>query len=327
MNIRTASINDSSVNGSIRENIPATSSQIWTKYLNQSGILYDGRFTDVTLKAFNKEYKLHKVFLARSPVLNRLFENWQEEEEKKEKQGIAENDKNDKVTENGNGQQKEPEPEPNSKPKPKQTEDLSIGKGSLLTQHSFELMLKRLYLTPDFEGEQENAIAMIETGQYFGLPDMVEYALQHPRLEYTTYMLPFALDHEEYGDIGLQCISDCIDLITRNNYSKYIDALEKSLPNSPITMVLKKRNLIITENYASDATKADYLVLVLKALCGVYGEEKHIRILKKVLNTKVDFSNIPSRSIPQFARVKDNNGYSFIDSSVICESFEKLFLA
>ncbi|GME78665.1 unnamed protein product [Ambrosiozyma monospora] len=325
MNMHTTNTNGTSVNGSTRENIPQSSSQIWSKYLTQSGILYDGRFTDVTLKAFKKEYKLHKVFLARSPVLNRMFEIWQEEEDKKEKQQTAENNKNDKVKENGSEQQKEPESKSN--PKPKQTEDLSLGKGSLLTQRSFELMLKRLYLCPDFEGEQENTIAMIETGQYFGLPDMVEYALQHPRLQDTTYMLPFALDHEEYGDIGLQCISDCIDLITRNNYSKYIDALEKSLSNSPITMVLRKRNLIITENYASDATKADYLVLVLKALSSVYGEEKHIRILKKVLNTKVDFSNIPSRSIPQFARVKDNNGYSFIDSSVICESFEKLFLA
>lgn len=141
------------------------------EHLYRRGLL-EGRHSDITVHAFGKQYKLHRLVLDRAPFFSTaLSEPWLE----------------------SNAEEMTVRPE---------EIDASI------TQHSFELALKRLYGCPAVAEEDAHAVGLFATGCWLEMIDVVDTSVESMLRQMTT-----------------ETLAPLINLVTKNYYGKSGDRI------------------------------------------------------------------------------------------------------
>lgn len=132
----------------------------------------EGRHSDITVHAFGKAYKLHRLILDRAPFFaTALSEPWLEASAKE------------------------------MTVKPDEI-DASI------TQHAFELALKRLYGCPDMHEEDAHAVGLFATGCWLEMVDVIDSSIESMLCQMSPAML-----------------APLINLVTKNYYGKAGDKI------------------------------------------------------------------------------------------------------
>lgn len=143
-----------------------------------SHVLYkaftEGAYSDVTISAFEKEYKLHKLLLDRAGYFRSLF-NW-ESSQGLESFTVEFDDEN-------------------------------------ITEESFQLALRRLYGMGDFLEESSQPHNMIAVGSYLGMEDLVSLATDNIvenvlDMQNVAMYLSFAFNNN-YGNSSESIIESC----------------------------------------------------------------------------------------------------------------------
>jgi hypothetical protein len=141
------------------------------EHLYKRGLL-EGRHSDITVHAFGKEYKLHRLILDRAPFFaTALSEPWLEA---------------------------------NSKEMTVRPEEIDAS----ITQHSFELALRRLYGCPAVAEEDAHAVGLFATGCWLEMIDVMDLSVES--------ML---------RQMSPETLAPLINLVTKNYYGKSGDRI------------------------------------------------------------------------------------------------------
>lgn len=141
------------------------------EHLYRRGLL-EGRHSDITVHAFGKEYKLHRLILDRAPFFaTALSEPWLEA---------------------------------NSKEMTVRPEEIDAS----ITQHSFELALKRLYGCPAVAEEDAHAVGLFATGCWLEMIDVMDLSIESMLRQMTP-----------------ETLAPLINLVTKNYYGKSGDKI------------------------------------------------------------------------------------------------------
>lgn len=141
------------------------------EHLYKRGLL-EGRHSDITVHAFGKEYKLHRLILDRAPFFaTALSEPWLEA---------------------------------NLKEMTVRPEEIDAS----ITQHSFELALKRLYGCPAVAEEDAHAVGLFATGCWLEMIDVMDLSIES--------ML---------RQMSPETLAPLINLVTKNYYGKSGDRI------------------------------------------------------------------------------------------------------
>jgi hypothetical protein len=141
------------------------------EHLYKRGLL-EGRHSDITVHAFGKEYKLHRLILDRAPFFaTALSEPWLEA---------------------------------NSKEMTVRPEEIDAS----ITQHSFELALRRLYGCPVVAEEDAHAVGLFATGCWLEMIDVMDLSVES--------ML---------RQMSPETLAPLINLVTKNYYGKSGDRI------------------------------------------------------------------------------------------------------
>ncbi|GMG40574.1 unnamed protein product [Ambrosiozyma monospora] len=84
-----------------------------------------------------------------------------------------------------------------------------------MNQRTFELVLKRIYGTPNIKAETENAVAVLKAGDYFGIDGIIRSVLPSAiscEISDIKPFLTYALTHN-CSDCSEQCVLDCLTRI------------------------------------------------------------------------------------------------------------------
>jgi len=141
------------------------------EHLYRRGLL-EGRHSDITVHAFGKEYKLHRIILDRAPFFaTALSEPWLES---------------------------------NAKEMTVRPEEIDAS----ITQHSFELALKRLYGCPAVAEEDTHAVGLFATGCWLEMIDVMDLSVES--------ML---------RQMSPETLAPLINLVTKNYYGRSGDKI------------------------------------------------------------------------------------------------------
>lgn len=141
------------------------------EHLYTRGLL-QGKHSDISVHAFGKEYKLHRLVLDRSPFFaTALSEPWLEA---------------------------------NSKEMTVRPEEIDAS----ITQHSFELALRRLYGCPSVAEEDSHAIGLFATGCWLEMLDVIDSSVESMLRQMNT-----------------ETLAPLINLVTKNYYGKSGDKI------------------------------------------------------------------------------------------------------
>lgn len=141
------------------------------EHLYARGFL-EGRHSDITVHAFGKEYKLHRLILDRAPFFaTALSEPWLEASAKEMTVRPDEID-------------------------------------ASITQHAFELALRRLYGCPDIQEEDAYAVGLFATGCWLEMVDVIDSSIESMLRQMSPAML-----------------APLINLVTKNYYGKAGDKI------------------------------------------------------------------------------------------------------
>jgi hypothetical protein len=141
------------------------------EHLYRRGLL-EGRHSDITVHAFGKEYKLHRIILDRAPFFaTALSEPWLEA---------------------------------NAKEMTVRPEEIDAS----ITQHSFELALKRLYGCPAVSEEDTHAVGLFATGCWLEMIDVMDLSVES--------ML---------RQMSPETLAPLINLVTKNYYGRSGDKI------------------------------------------------------------------------------------------------------
>lgn len=141
------------------------------EHLYKRGLL-EGRHSDITVHAFGKEYKLHRLVLDRSPFFATALSG--------------------------------PWLEANAKEMTVRPEEIDAS----ITQHSFELALKRLYGCPSVAEEDAHAVGLFATGCWLEMLDVMDSSISS--------ML---------RQMSPDTLAPLINLVTKNYYGKSGDKI------------------------------------------------------------------------------------------------------
>jgi hypothetical protein len=134
--------------------------------------LLEGRHSDIAVNAFGHQYKLHRLILDRAPFFTSALS--------------------------------EPWPEANAKEITVHPEDIDAS----ITQHSFELALKRLYGCSNLHEEDGNAVGLFATGCWLQMQDLIESSIESMLRQMTP-----------------ETLSPLIKLVTSNYYGRAGDKI------------------------------------------------------------------------------------------------------
>ncbi|KAK6431236.1 hypothetical protein LTR95_012602, partial [Oleoguttula sp. CCFEE 5521] len=141
------------------------------EHLYSRGLL-GGRHSDITVNAFGKQYKLHRLILDRAPFFSTaLSEPWLES---------------------------------NAKDMTVKPDEID----SNITQHAFELALKRLYGCPSMHEEDANAVGLFATGCWLEMVDLIDISIESMLRQMTP-----------------ETLAPLINLVTRNYYGRAGDKI------------------------------------------------------------------------------------------------------
>lgn len=229
-----------------------------------------GKYSDVTVEAFDKTYRLHRLQLSASPYFDRLFSSeWNEKEDERQAQG-------NKVYK------------------------LGLDDSLSITKEAFECVVARLYGHVD-EREDDSLCNLIATANYFGLENMCWKSV--------TRIIDKSLDVETVGEISsfffyndlgkfsdevlIACkalLCDCLSTIE----GRFID----KVPGPVLAEVLSSDGLYVTDEEARFA-------LVSRIYGSWRGPPASLEYIREVFNSGIHYCHFDSKTLLMGKAVKN----------------------
>lgn len=266
-----------------------------TGYVFQKGFM-EGLYSDVRVNAFGKSYKLHKLFLERSPYFKSLF-GWSTDSDSEESGSYEIND----VRENGDGSN---------------LYTLSFDDDEECTQKSFELALARLYGSANIEEENKIPYNMIAVGQYLAISDIVctatDYIVKQMNMSNISENLKFATANN-YGSASERIIQNGKGILCADGW-EYGPAKWDEIPESVIAE-------IVGEDYFFVPTEWDRCIFIIKLierrLMVSPTDREKVKLLRKALNEKIHFCHMTPDQLQELELLRDANGAHYINPQVL----------
>lgn len=247
-------------------------------YIYSKGFL-DGCYSDVTIEAFGKSYKLHKLLLMRSEYFKSLFA-WPQHEEDEE---VEDCDNNNTYT-------------------------LKFEGDDYCTQQAFELAIRRLYGSPDLEAEKKAPYNMIAVGQYLGISDVVciatEYIVGHMTMENIVYNLQFATSNN-YGSASERIMQNAKGILCCDGWQCGPEAW-KGIPASVSSQVVGQSYFFVPNEW-------DRCLFIVKLI----QDSDDAAPLRKVLNDDILYCNMTPDQLQDLELLRDRQGNHIIDPEIL----------
>jgi hypothetical protein len=289
------------------------------EYLFINGLV-KGNHYDVIIKAFGKKYKLHKIFLERSPYFKSLF-SWSINSKNK----INSLNKNDSESESDFGSASDSDSDNEDFNNYRKIYELpfdDLDETVLLhKQKSFELAISRLYGAINLKEEFKIPYTMIEMGQYLAISDIVctstDYIVKNMDMSNIAENLCFALN-SDFGSASQRIIENGKGILSSSGWEKGPEAWD-GIPTSIIAE-------IVGEDYFFVPTEWDRCIFIIKLIERLLDEKvqnfnnsknNDILPLKKALNEKIHYCHMPPHQLQQLESLYDINGESYISSQVL----------
>lgn len=184
-----------------------------TDFLYQRGFLR-GEGSDVTVRAFNRDFKLHKLILSRSSYFESLFSAYWTSS------SSSSSSSNDNV-----------EPP---------VHNLCMDHDENITERALELALSRLYGHEDLEEERANVFGLFAVANFLDLPDLVEFCVDEiiTQIGYNTVAGVLRFFHRcHYGPASKQIVEACNNFLFSNGYEMSMEQWE-DIPNEVVADVI-----------------------------------------------------------------------------------------
>ncbi|GME80582.1 unnamed protein product [Ambrosiozyma monospora] len=269
----------------------------------------DNEYSDVILKAGEKEYHLHKVILSRSSYFKGLL-NWPT---------------NNSIDLCDSGDETK-----------KQVVELSL-RDADITLEVFEATLKRLYGAPDLYYEKQDPVKFITAGDYFDIPDMVQMGLESSSsIDYAKNPdFIIAAMNNRYGEYSTQCLSDCFRKMVENppyfhnsfsgkpEMGVFRDGLAPYIHIRPINGMNPVFNPVLNPSAQSDQFRRARLICgVLKSMqMNKYWKDNATaeKVLRKTLCEKIKYQVIKPSEFKSLVEEVDKENCPFVSSKVVVD--------
>lgn len=242
---------------------------------------YEGACSDITIKAFGKEYNFHKLILDRSGYFSSLF----------------------------NGPWNEPS---------KSTFDLVFDHDENITQEAFELAIGRLYGIVKHQAEQANTLSMIAIGQYLDIPDVVCTATDNivNGLDFSNVAkyTSFALQNN-YGKASERILDSARGLLCSDGWQIGAKAWD-GIPNAVSSSVVTLDSFFVP----SEWERAVFIIKLLERQHkqGIDTDpESEIDLLYESLNSGVHYCHLTPEQLHKLENWTDKAGNPYIEPSVL----------
>lgn len=300
------------------------------EYLLLNGLIR-GNYYDVIIKAFNKKYKLHKLFLDRSPYFKSLF-NWSSPfNRQRNTSRLRASNYSDSVPLNlcsDLNSDSDTNSEDESDCSYRKTYELifdDLDDTNMASKRkSFELAISRLYGAANLKEEYKIPYDMIEMGQYLGLSDIsctaTDFIVKNMDMSNLADNLRFAIS-SDYGTASQRIIENGKGILCSDGWEKGPDAWN-TVPTSIISEV-------VGEDYFFVPTEWDRCMFIIK-LIEVRLEKKNssnkddyvssfddVEPLKKVLNEKIHYCHIQPDKLQELENLLDINGNNYIEPHIL----------
>lgn len=250
---------------------------------------FEGACSDITIRAFNQDYHLHKLILDRSGYFSSLF----------------------------NGPWNDPS---------NTTHELIFEDDDNITQESFELAIARLYGAIKPKAELQHTLSMVAIGQYLHIPEVVCNATDNivNSLDFNNIarFTSFAVLNN-YGKASDRIIDSAKGLLCSDGWQNGVERWD-GIPVSVIAYVagrdaffvpseweralfimklIERRQLSIKSSSSGSVSEID--------------EEEDIDPLIHALNTKVHYCHLSAEQLHKLENYLDANGKPHIEASVL----------
>ncbi|GME68126.1 unnamed protein product [Ambrosiozyma monospora] len=206
-------------------------------------LLLKGSNSDVSIKAFDQEYKLHSIFISRNPVLKDLIDYQPatavtppqptaEQQQQPGTQNAQSTNTQGNATVSG-GQKSL------SRPASQLFRHVLMFEDPYITKTSFELCLKRLYFNADLEAERKMPLEMIAAANYLGMTNVINESLALVKYNTSMQTLPRTLMffvRRDVGEPGKKMVDHLISYAVRNGWEAGPDLWDEM----PIPVIVKK---------------------------------------------------------------------------------------
>ena len=284
-----------------------------SNYLFVNGLL-KGEHYDVIIEAFGKKYKLHKLFLDKSPYFKSLF-SWSKSTLNNNINGLNSDDETEDEEEDLKSDYRKVyrlqfDMDEN-------TEDMIYTK-----RKSFELAISRLYGVANLVEEYKISYNMIEIGQYLAIPEIVctatDFIVKNMDINNLAENLRFAIT-SNYGSASQRIIENGKGILCSNGWENGPEKWDR-IPTTVISEV-------VGEDYFFVPTEWDRCIFIIKLIerrqeqlksskknTSIYDD---VEPIKKVLNAKVHYCNISPLQLQELEEMNDINGNPYIEPQVL----------
>lgn len=275
-------------------------------YLFLNGLI-KGNHHDVVIKAFGKKYKLHKLFLDRSPYFKSLF-SWSSETAWSNNLDSDSDLDSTKEFENNDNYRKiynlpfEEDQILNNKISPESK------------QKSFELSISRLYGAINLKEEYKIPYNMIEMGQYLAINEVVctatEYIIKNMNMSNLAENLRFAITCD-YGVASQRIIENGKGILCSDGWENGPQAWD-GIPTSVIADVVGEDYFFVP----SEWERCIFIIKLIERRLENFSADD-IKPLTNVLNEKIYYCHMPPEKLQELEDFYDINGNPYIDSHVL----------
>lgn len=284
------------------------------EYLFLNGLV-KGNHYDVIIRAFGKKYKLHKLFLDRSPYFKSLF-SWSENLKSNNKSNLDSDSDSDSGSDSSINLKKRKNSNYRKIYDLPFEEDSSSG----YKQKSFELAISRLYGAINLKEEYKIPYNMIEIGQYLAINEIVctasDYIVKNMEMSNLAENLRFAIN-SDYGSASQRIIENGKGILCSNGWEYGPDSWD-GIP----TLIAAD---VLGEDYFFVPTEWDRCIFIIKLIerrlenldLNLNDENDNIEPLKKVLNEKIHYCHMPPSKLQELEELVDVNGENYIKPQVL----------
>lgn len=250
---------------------------------------FEGACSDITIRAFNQDYRLHKLILDRSGYFSSLF----------------------------NGPWNDPS---------NTTHELIFEDDENITQESFELAIARLYGAVKPKAEIQHILSMIAIGQYLDIPEVVcnatDNIVNSLNFDNIARFTSFA-SMNDYGKASERIIDSAKGLLCSDGWQNGFEKWD-GVPVSIIAYVVGHDAFFVP----SEWERALFIMKLIERRQSMnrssssgsvseLDEEEDVEPLINALNTKVHYCHLSAEQLHKLETYVDNSGKPHIDPSVL----------
>lgn len=237
------------------------------EFLYEKGFL-EGTCSDVTIRAFDKEYHLHRLILCRSPYFSSMLS------------GLWSDTKYETATASTSTD--------NSPPS---VFEMHFEDCELITPTAFELAVARLYGHQDNEDESKNLKSMFAVANYLDMPDLEDSCanmlIKSLNQETIVDMLKFSCTYD-YGKSSVRITEACKSYLCVDGFTLPASLWEE-LPDKIVGEVLIHNGFYVP----SEWDRCQFIVNLYQFCCSQpLPSESRLRVLQSALNHGVYYSSM-----------------------------------